>query len=65
MTNGGRPSKRLGMANQHVPMPPGRLEAKSRVRKINDWGKPGRARGARNRRAGLASGESDSGLFSY
>jgi hypothetical protein len=53
------------MANQHVPMPPGRLEAKSRVRKINDWGKPGRARGARNRRAGLASGESDSGLFSY
>jgi hypothetical protein len=65
MTSHGRPSKRLGTANQHVPMPPWRLEAKSRARKINDWGKPGRARGARNWRAGLASGESDSGLFSY
>jgi hypothetical protein len=65
MTSHGRPSKRLGMANQHVPMPPGRLEAKSRARKINNWGNPGRARGARIRRAGLASGESDSGLFSY
>jgi hypothetical protein len=65
MTNRDRPSKLLAMANRHVPMPPGRLETTSQDRKINDWGKPGRARGARNRRAGLASGESDSGLFSY
>jgi hypothetical protein len=53
------------MANRHVSMSPGRLEANSQDWKINDWGKPGLARGARNRRTGLASGESDSGLFSY